>query len=40
MDKLAENLKNKLSIFTEAAKGPEDKAVSSAFKEKCRLEAE
>ncbi len=40
MEKLAENLKNKLSIFTEAAKGPEDKAVATSFREKLRLEAE
>lgn len=40
VDKLSENLKNKLSIFTEAAKGPEDQLVSKSFREKCRLEAE
>ena len=40
VEKLAENLKNKLSIFTEAAKDPEDRAVSLSFREKCRLEAE
>jgi len=40
VDKLAINLKNKLAIFTEAARGPEDKQVGNSFREKCRLEAE
>jgi len=40
VEKLSENLKNKLSIFTEATKGPEDKEVAASFKEKCKLEAE
>ncbi|ORX40966.1 X-domain of DnaJ-containing-domain-containing protein [Kockovaella imperatae] len=40
VDKLAEALQNKLAVFTEAARGPEDKAVAASFKEKCRLEAE
>lgn len=38
--KLAEHLKNRLSIFTEAARSPEDAQVGKSFKEKCRLEAE
>ena len=40
VDKLVENLINKISIFTESAQGAEDKMVIKAFKEKCRLEAE
>lgn len=32
VDKLAENLRNRLAIFTEAARGPEDKAVVDSFK--------
>jgi hypothetical protein len=40
VEALAANLKNKLSIFTEAAKGPEDAQVGASFKEICRLEAE
>ena len=32
MDKLAENLKNRLAIFAEAARGPDDKAVTDSFK--------
>ena len=32
VDKLTANLQNKLSIFTEAAKGPEDKVVGGSFK--------
>lgn len=32
VEKLAENLKNKLAIFTEAAKGPDDKEVGAFFK--------
>lgn len=39
VDKLVENLINKISIFTESAQGAEDKMVCKAFKEKCRLEA-
>ncbi|KAK8850582.1 hypothetical protein IAR55_004501 [Kwoniella newhampshirensis] len=40
VEKLSINLTNKLNIFTEAAKGPEDKLVGASFKEICRLEAE
>ncbi|WVW80778.1 hypothetical protein I302_102764 [Kwoniella bestiolae CBS 10118] len=40
VEKLAKNLTNKLNIFTEAAKGTEDKLVGASFKEICRLEAE
>ncbi|WWC92369.1 uncharacterized protein L201_007326 [Kwoniella dendrophila CBS 6074] len=40
VDKLAKNLVNKLNIYTEAAKGPEDKLVGASFREICRLEAE
>ncbi|KAL7422956.1 DnaJ-like protein [Cryptotrichosporon argae] len=40
VDKLAANLVNKLSIFTEAAKGPDDKLVGASFKQICKLEAE
>jgi hypothetical protein len=40
VEKLSQNLLNKIAIFTEAAKGPEDKLVAQSFKEKCRLEAE
>lgn len=40
VDKLAANLVRKLSIFTEAAKGPDDPQVGPSFKEICRLEAE
>lgn len=40
VEKLAENLIRKLSIFTEAAKGPDDPQVGPSFKEICRLEAE
>ncbi|WWC65239.1 uncharacterized protein I303_107856 [Kwoniella dejecticola CBS 10117] len=40
VDKLAKNLVNKLNIYTEAAKGVEDKLVGASFKEICRLEAE
>ncbi|WWC72635.1 uncharacterized protein I206_106599 [Kwoniella pini CBS 10737] len=40
VDKLAKNLINKLNIFTEAAKGVEDKLVGASFREICRLEAE
>ena len=29
---MAENLRNRLAIFTEAARGPEDKAVVDSFK--------
>jgi hypothetical protein len=32
VDKLAENLVNKLAIFTEAARNPEDKLVGGSFK--------
>jgi hypothetical protein len=32
VDKLAENLKNKLAIFAEAATGPNDKPVADSFK--------
>lgn len=32
MDKLAENLKNKLAIFVEAAQGPSDRLVAESFK--------
>jgi hypothetical protein len=32
VDKLAENLSNKLAIFTEAAKGSEDRLVGASFK--------
>ncbi|WVR08665.1 hypothetical protein IAU60_005723 [Kwoniella sp. DSM 27419] len=40
VDKLAKNLVNKLNIYTEGAKGPEDKLVAASFREICRLEAE
>ncbi|WVQ95578.1 hypothetical protein IAU59_002675 [Kwoniella sp. CBS 9459] len=40
VEKLAQNLVNKLNIYTEAAKGPEDKLVAASFREICRLEAE
>ncbi|WWD20761.1 hypothetical protein CI109_105238 [Kwoniella shandongensis] len=40
VEKLSVHLTNKLNIFTEAAKGPEDKLVGASFKEICRLEAE
>ncbi len=40
VEKLAANLVRKLSIFTEAAKGPDDPQVGPSFKEICRLEAE
>ncbi|WVQ63383.1 uncharacterized protein L199_001536 [Kwoniella botswanensis] len=40
VEKLAKNLVNKLNIYTEAAKGTEDKLVGASFKEICRLEAE
>ncbi|KAK4689264.1 hypothetical protein P7C73_g860, partial [Tremellales sp. Uapishka_1] len=40
VDKLAVNLQNKLSIFSEAAKDADDKVVGASFKEICRLEAE
>ncbi|ORY31242.1 putative chaperone regulator [Naematelia encephala] len=40
VDKLAAHLVNKLAIFAEAARGPEDKPVATSFQEKCRLEAE
>lgn len=32
VDKLVENLVNKISIFTESAQGPEDRVVGNAFK--------
>lgn len=32
VDKLAENLKNRLAIFTEAARGVDDKAVTESFR--------
>lgn len=40
VEKLSANLVRKLSIFTEAAKGPDDPQVGPSFKEICRLEAE
>ncbi|WVF68018.1 hypothetical protein IAT40_002780 [Kwoniella sp. CBS 6097] len=40
VDKLAQNLINKLNIYTEGAKGPEDKLVAASFREICRIEAE
>lgn len=40
VDKLAVNLVNKLSIFTESAQGEHDRVVGASFKEICRLEAE
>ncbi|OCF30716.1 chaperone regulator [Kwoniella heveanensis BCC8398] len=40
VEKLSQNLINKLNIYTEAAKGPEDKLVAASFREICRLEAE
>ncbi|WRT70758.1 uncharacterized protein IL334_007757 [Kwoniella shivajii] len=40
VDKLAINLVKKLNIYTEAAKGVEDKLVGASFREICRLEAE
>ncbi|BEJ15054.1 hypothetical protein CspHIS471_0408210 [Cutaneotrichosporon sp. HIS471] len=40
VDKLSANLVRKLSIFTEAAKSPDDPLVGPSFKEICRLEAE
>ncbi|EIW70101.1 hypothetical protein TREMEDRAFT_68484 [Tremella mesenterica DSM 1558] len=40
VEKLSVNLINKLSIFTEAAKGSHDQLMATSFKEKCRIEAE
>ncbi|KAI5449020.1 DnaJ-like protein, variant 2 [Naganishia albida] len=41
VEKLSRNLINKLSIFTESARGDEsDKAITASFKEICRIEAE
>ena len=37
VEKLALNLKNKLSIFTEAAKNEKDQAVAASFKVCCRV---
>jgi hypothetical protein len=39
VEKLSENLINKVSIFAEGAKSENDKAVMTSFKEICRLEA-
>jgi hypothetical protein len=32
VEKLSSNLKNRLAIFTEAARGPDDKAVVESFR--------
>ncbi|AFR98025.1 chaperone regulator [Cryptococcus neoformans C23] len=40
VDQLATHLTNKLNIYTEAAKGPQDEMVGASFKEICRLEAD
>lgn len=40
VDQLATHLTNKLNIYTEAAKGPQDEMLGASFKEICRLEAE
>ncbi|KAJ9092942.1 hypothetical protein QFC19_008540 [Naganishia cerealis] len=40
VERLAQNLINKLSIYTESAHGENDKAVTASFKEICRIEAE
>jgi hypothetical protein len=39
VEKLSENLINKVSIFAEGAKSENDRAVTASFKEICRLEA-
>ena len=39
VEKLSENLINKVSIFAEGAKSEHDRAVVTSFKEICRLEA-
>jgi hypothetical protein len=39
VEKLSENLVNKVSIFAEGAKSENDRAVVTSFKEICRLEA-